>query len=315
MRKNDARKWLHATLDLLPVILIPVFMIYSHRHTIDSYSITVPQNKIVTVKQDVLNGSPLSFSDWFSDYGPDVRYNSDYLGYACIFFDEGYTEAECYLNNTYFQVNDIVLFSCSYVSEEINGFYVSLNGDDTEITLFDDFVSPSSSPVSLSIIETLDFAEHFSLFFSLDSGYFGLFNVQLFNLTEMFGSGNEPTTYEEFKSYFSIDYYAYDSTATSLVSGTPVTYNDTDIMSQMFYNLYNSVDKYFNMNNVFGFGNIYKWFELNIFGGNAPISIYIVWNIVLYEFIMDLLMLLYALFMFFIDMCKKLIDKPLESIK
>lgn len=34
MRKNSPRKWLHACLDLLPVILIPVFMIYSHRHDV-----------------------------------------------------------------------------------------------------------------------------------------------------------------------------------------------------------------------------------------------------------------------------------------
>ena len=34
MRKNSARKWLHFTLDLLPLVAIPLFMIYSHRHTL-----------------------------------------------------------------------------------------------------------------------------------------------------------------------------------------------------------------------------------------------------------------------------------------
>ena len=34
MRKNSARKWLHVTLNLLPLLAIPVFMIYSHRHTL-----------------------------------------------------------------------------------------------------------------------------------------------------------------------------------------------------------------------------------------------------------------------------------------
>ena len=43
MRKNTARHWLHATLDLLPVILIPVFMIYSHRHDL-STDITIQQD-------------------------------------------------------------------------------------------------------------------------------------------------------------------------------------------------------------------------------------------------------------------------------
>lgn len=92
-------------------------------------------------------------------------------------------------------------------------------------------------------------------------------------------------------------------------------YDDTDIGSQFLYSLYISTDNYFNMNNVFNLNGVYQWFELNIFGGSAPLSIYIVWNIIIYELVMDLLMLLYALFMFFIDACQKLIDKPLESIK
>ena len=41
MRKTSPRKWLHACLDLLPVILIPVFMIYSHRHDVtENVSVT-----------------------------------------------------------------------------------------------------------------------------------------------------------------------------------------------------------------------------------------------------------------------------------
>lgn len=36
-------------------------------------------------------------------------------------------------------------------------------------------------------------------------------NVMLFDLTQMFGAGNEPTTVEEFKAMFPLDYYAYNS--------------------------------------------------------------------------------------------------------
>lgn len=34
-------------------------------------------------------------------------------------------------------------------------------------------------------------------------------NIQLFNLTQMFGAGNEPTTYEEFRQYYPDAYYPY----------------------------------------------------------------------------------------------------------
>ena len=46
MRKHDVRKWLHAVLDLLPVILIPVFMIYSHRHTLTKAKLRVEEYEL-----------------------------------------------------------------------------------------------------------------------------------------------------------------------------------------------------------------------------------------------------------------------------
>ena len=52
-----------------------------------------------------------------------------------------------------------------------------------------------------------------------------------FDLTEMFGSGNEPSTVDEFKALFPNDYYAYNSgteTTVSAVSGLPYsTYSVT----------------------------------------------------------------------------------------
>ena len=75
-------------------------------------------------------------------------------------------------------------------------------------------------------------------------------NYQLFNLTQMFGSGNEPTI-EEFNEMFPNDYYDYTSTAKTLVKNVgTITYNDTDIMSQMTYQMYNACDKYFNFTNI-----------------------------------------------------------------
>ena len=38
-----------------------------------------------------------------------------------------------------------------------------------------------------------------------------IFRPQLFDLTQMFGAGNEPTTVEQFKAMFPNDYYPYDS--------------------------------------------------------------------------------------------------------
>lgn len=55
----------------------------------------------------------------------------------------------------------------------------------------------------------------FDLYFFFDSLSVGdtvkLRNVQLFDLTQMFGSGNEPSTPEEFEAMFPADYYPYNA--------------------------------------------------------------------------------------------------------
>lgn len=54
---------------------------------------------------------------------------------------------------------------------------------------------------------------------------------QLSDLTQMFGAGNEPTTVDEFKALFPLDYYAYnagETTCVSAVNGNPYyTYTTT----------------------------------------------------------------------------------------
>lgn len=64
-------------------------------------------------------------------------------------------------------------------------------------------------------IATVNVASNiFDLYFFFDSLSVGdtvkLRNVQLFDLTQMFGSGNEPSTPEEFEAMFPADYYPYN---------------------------------------------------------------------------------------------------------
>ena len=53
----------------------------------------------------------------------------------------------------------------------------------------------------------------------------GSFNFMVVDLTQCFGSGNEPSTVEEFKSYFGNDYYAY-TTSTLISLDTLQSYNN-----------------------------------------------------------------------------------------
>ena len=51
MGKNKARHILHGVLDCLPIILIPVFMIYSQNHEINDNTLQVQENLKVDFNQ------------------------------------------------------------------------------------------------------------------------------------------------------------------------------------------------------------------------------------------------------------------------
>lgn len=306
MRKHDVRKWLHAILDLLPVILIPVFMIYSHRHEINDGSIQVQEKLAIDFNQNVnirdfsttFNGIDYVVSNGFvtANGTSTARSNLQVFlnrptaidgSHQCLIKGvSGGSASTYYISLVYYLNNSYVTYT-TFTNETI--FYMPNGVDSFQLECV-------ACQQSGQVVNDLVFAP------------------QIYDLTKMFGVGNEPTI-SAFNQLFPNDYYAYVVSDKFLVDGDLVTYDDTDIMSQFTYQLYNSVDKYFNMGNVFHLNEVYDWFNLNIFNGQAPIYIFIVYQIVLYELIMDLLMLLYALFMWFIDMIEKLMEKPLNSIK
>lgn len=292
MRKNSPRKWLHACLDLLPVILIPVFMIYSHRHEINSGSIDVTTNKVVDFNQQV-NFDVSSYYDVVQSY--EITFdNVEIPAFTSIFYFSNANVDDILLTNYYFD-------------------------NDNASRLYSYFGNPSTSKffnnnILYQVRDVMNSEPTFRVANDNDRIFNGTLKISVFNLTQMFGEGNEPSVVQ-FNEWYPLYFYDFTLGHKELIKDVVVTYNDTDIMSQFTYQLYNSVDKYFNMGNVFNLGDVYDWFNLNIFNGSAPIYVYIVWQIVLYEFVMDLLFLLYGLFMWFIDMIDHIMNKPFKSIK
>ena len=308
MRKNTARHWLHATLDLLPVILIPLFMIYSHRHDL-STDITIQQDVYKDFYQYVKNGKPNNLNDIRIDDGT-MSIIDNYLvidneaNYTYLYFDIG---------NDTINENDILYLTFNAYNSDSN-LQLGVFWDD-----YDDFyeeITITITPNVYSLYKQNTQVDNYLYPINFQYEATDLFyikDVQLFNLTQIFGSGNEPTK-EVFESYLTQDYYDFGSNQVK-VGTTDVQAKNNDIMSVFMDSFNTSINKYFNMGNVFNMTSVYNWFNANIFGGTAPVVIYSVWNIVLYEFVMDLLFLLYGLFMWFVDMCKRLIEKPLDSIK
>ena len=102
------------------------------------------------------------------------------------------------------------------------------------------------------------------------TGSFNVQNLNLFDLTFMFGSGNEPT-YDEFRNLFPNTFYEYTQDSVMYVKSVEVTYDDTDIMSQFMYQEYNFMDKYLGMYKYHPFQSIYQWLSNTFFDGNAPL--------------------------------------------
>ena len=313
MRKNSIRKLIHGILDLLPLFVIPIFAININQKSVEPISIEVQEQISVDLNQEVKELNNINWTNNYTDNRVTFGNNSCTLEYVGNQQQYGRsvrtTELHNIIQNHYYVVRFEVF---NDMGIEIPNFtYRTANSAFYERFTLNSGMNYYSRKFMVTTNETSYL--YFGIYTAQSSSIYTMYNFQVFDLTQM---NLEDITIEEFNSMFPNSYYEYTESQKMLVDKpTPTTYDDTDIGSQFLYSLYISTDNYFNMNNVFNLNSVYSWFEMNIFGGSAPLSIYIVWNIIIYELVMDLLMLLYALFMFFIDACQKLIDKPLESIK
>lgn len=311
MRKHDVRKWIHAVLDMLPLFIIPIFAIYMrNENSTRDISIDYDFNKIVNFNQLVHNGNFENTDYWvaqgvtFSVTNNTGIVRSTSSSGALFSNPVSVVEGHKYLKSGWFKLSSVPNGSVWF-----RLFLGSTNSyDDTFL---------DSNNLNWQYIQTISTATG-----DFDASYLGLRDnstsdfvdiylrdFYLIDLTQMFGSGKEPSI-EEFNAWYPNDYYAYNTGTKQLLNNySTETYNNTDIGSQMMYSLYTPVKEYFNLNNVANFGSIYDWLQLNFFNGTAPMSVFIVWNIILYEFIMDILFLIYAVFMFIIDFVECLIDK------
>lgn len=280
MRKHDVRKWIHAVLDMLPLFIIPIFAIYMHRHNVTDYEVTRDKYQVVEFKQ--LN---TLIDDTYSENGVDFTIDNDGINIV---------SGNATSTASWWAFNYILR------SDEINGHRVYIKFDSCPSNVSFNYVGQSSAIIT---------ADYLSYGFVVTSGAVDYHTqVNIFDLTAMFGSGNEPTI-SQFESWFGSDYYPLNYSEEVLINIGTETLDDTDIGSQFVYALYLPIEKYFNFNNVATFNNMYQWFTTNFFNGNVPLVVPIVWNIILYEFIMDILFLIYAVFMFIIDFVECLIDK------
>lgn len=99
-----------------------------------------------------------------------------------------------------------------------------------------------NEPNSIATAQYNDTAKFYA--YSAGSGTYKSI-IQIFDLTQIFGSGNEPISYEEFKSYFVSDYYAY-STSTLVPLDSTTSYSQGYIDGIQSFSLVTAADDIYN---------------------------------------------------------------------
>lgn len=261
MRKNTVKKWIFGAIKCLPLLVIPIFAIYSQRHTIDNNSVVVGgyeycnkyESNEVNSYTDLIVGNIYSF---------DVNslYNDSSSGQLIM---ENSTLIFVYNDN-----NSIQYFSPSFEFYRGRSYFE---------------FSSRNNGVYLSFDVSMGYSFTTYLVYGVVAN--NSLNVDLYN-------------YLSFTDYNVIDYVYNDF----------ITYNDTDIGSQFIYQMYNVTDKYFNFTNMFNLNSVRDWLVLNMFGGNAPLTINIVWNILVYEIFIDFILLMYCILTFVVEVATNMLD-------
>lgn len=313
MRKHSVRKWIHAACDFLPLLVIPIFALAVRSdNNFEHISVQVEENVVVDFNQKVQNGNFVDASYWYNVQGALSSFTvsnntinfyptaqNGAFAQRSIPFVDGHQylfSVDC------LEINNNLSLLC--YDDGNNRFACSSKGINAGTTGKVQHITNVTANSNSNIRFT--FACNSSSNFQVNK----LTNVMVFDLTQM---GLEGITLADFNNLFQDSYYETVYSTNVILPNQIVTYNDTDVGSQMVYTLYNTCDKYFNFNQVGVFEDLYNWFEANILGGTAPMSFFIVWNVILFEFVMDLIFLTYMVFMFVIDFAECMIDRFFEK--
>lgn len=299
MKLSKLFHWLYASLMFLPLLVIPIFAIYTRNESNtfeNNIELQVEQNKVVDFNQYVLmEDNTRSDSVW--------SITTDSNNYAEVSFTSipSNLYPRLWISNNNFNLGDKIYIKTNTITTYSK---IGVRGHKADNTL--DYITWYNRVVSLNA--DYDYIDMYVSFLT-DSDAFNFSSYfNLFNFTQMFGVGNEPTI-EQFNTWYD-SFYSYNTGEKQLLkTGVYETLNNTDIGSQFLYSVYQPINDYFNIKDWMNLGGLYDWFLLNIFNGSNSIVIPIVFNLMVYWLAVSFIWLIFDVLMYVPNMIHKMLDK------
>lgn len=258
MKLSKIFHFLYFSVLAIPLVTIPIFAIYSQNHEINDNTLQVQENGIVDFNQDfdgdinyIIRSQGNILSTNTSDFNITHKYALRF-NYGNILSSTNY----CLFGIWNTSLSNYARYNIGYLQE----------GNGTYADIFD------YSLLSGTLEQFNDIKYVLQCFGTYDNtNYSTIGGINVFDLTQMFGEGNEPTI-AEFNALFPNSYYEYtESQEMYIENAYTTTYDDTDIMSQFMYQEYNFMDKYLGIYKYQPFAGIYSWIQNTFFNANAPL--------------------------------------------
>lgn len=271
MKISKIFHWLYLSLLVLPIVTIPVFMIYSHRHDLTQRTEVDIQYKYqsneVNNWNDIVLGN-IYYTDLLTCGDDGNDYIIDILSYDTITELQDFDISQINSWNSY----DSRYNNALRVRFSNNVYYLSFTNTSGGYTILE-------CPLSA-------YLEFTNLNFVVVS------NLQGY-LYASEGYGNPLPQYTDY----------------NVIESVSVNDIESDIMSQFTNSLYNTTEKYYNFDNFFALGEIRQWFNTNFFNGNPSLGFGIAWHLLTYWFVVSIFWLIFDVLMYLPLLVHRWLDK------
>ena len=307
MKLSKIFHFLYFSVLSLPLVSAPIFAIYSQNHEINDNTLQVQETQLMEVdfNQYIQNGNFVSTSYWnkhtYDDRTGDFTVNGNVATIVCnkssggIYYGQSLT---LYENHQYLVKVDIASTNNDNVDIAINSTHSNNNTTNEFQTFLVSYYATADNTAN-GIVQIT----------SRSQTILYVQRCMFFDLTQMYGIGNEPTGYE-FNLTFNANYYQYTTSEEMVIENyETITYNDTDIMSQFIYSEYNFMDKYLPMYKYQPYQGIYQWIQNTFFSGSAPLVFTIFYQWFAYWLFVSLCWLIFDVLMYVPLVVHRWLDK------